>query len=246
MPSSSQTNPQKTALTRKGAIFLSAHFCIWPVIGSAFCQTWPQQLACRLLMGIGMGVKASTVPIYAAENSPAAIRGALVMSWRELTLTTAASPHPLLTMTRNVDCIWHPPRRRFQLGCLERKAQLAVDDRSSVHSGGATAIAHLPLSRVSPLAHKEKQVSRSLELHGYVETPQAPGGPRHPSHLLWYAVSPKRSLYSQCPLTNNAELELESELSRNSSYGRRFGELFTIPRIRRATLAGMSALVTQP
>ena len=51
--------------------------------GSAFCQTWPQQLACRLLMGIGMGVKASTVPIYAAENSPAIIRGALVMSWRE-------------------------------------------------------------------------------------------------------------------------------------------------------------------
>lgn len=68
---------------RRGVIFFSAHFCIWPVIGSAFCQTWEQQLVCRLLMGIGMGVKASTVPIYAAENSPASIRGALVMSWRE-------------------------------------------------------------------------------------------------------------------------------------------------------------------
>lgn len=33
-------------------------------------------------MGIGMGLKASTVPIYAAENAPAAIRGALVMSWQ--------------------------------------------------------------------------------------------------------------------------------------------------------------------
>jgi hypothetical protein len=33
-------------------------------------------------MGIGMGAKASTVPIYAAENSPASIRGALVMSWQ--------------------------------------------------------------------------------------------------------------------------------------------------------------------
>ena len=29
-----------------------------------------------------MGAKASTVPIFAAENSPAAIRGALVMSWQ--------------------------------------------------------------------------------------------------------------------------------------------------------------------
>lgn len=33
-------------------------------------------------MGIGMGAKASTVPIYAAENAPASVRGALVMSWQ--------------------------------------------------------------------------------------------------------------------------------------------------------------------
>ena len=77
------SDPVNNLWGRRGVIFFSAHFCIWPVIGSAFCQTWPQQLACRLLMGIGMGIKASTVPIYAAENSPAAIRGALVMSWRE-------------------------------------------------------------------------------------------------------------------------------------------------------------------
>lgn len=77
------SDPINNWFGRRGVIFISAHFCIWPVIGSAFCHTWPQQLACRLLMGIGMGIKASTVPIYAAENSPAAIRGALVMSWRE-------------------------------------------------------------------------------------------------------------------------------------------------------------------
>ncbi|KAK4152217.1 putative polyol transporter 1 [Chaetomidium leptoderma] len=76
------SDPINNWLGRRGVIFVSAHFCIWPVIGSAFCHTWGQQLACRLLMGIGMGVKASTVPIYAAENSPAAIRGALVMSWQ--------------------------------------------------------------------------------------------------------------------------------------------------------------------
>lgn len=77
------SDPINNVLGRRGVIFVAAHFCLWPVIGSAFCHTWPQQLACRILMGIGMGVKASTVPIYAAENSPAVIRGALVMSWRE-------------------------------------------------------------------------------------------------------------------------------------------------------------------
>ena len=29
-----------------------------------------------------MGAKASTVPVYAAENTPASIRGGLVMSWQ--------------------------------------------------------------------------------------------------------------------------------------------------------------------
>ncbi|KAM3537604.1 putative polyol transporter 2 [Beauveria bassiana] len=76
------SDPLNNYFGRRGTIWFSAHFCIWPVIGSAFCHTWQQQLACRLLMGIGMGAKASTVPIYAAENAPASIRGALVMSWQ--------------------------------------------------------------------------------------------------------------------------------------------------------------------
>lgn len=51
-------------------------------IGGACAQNWEQLLATRLLLGIGMGIKASTVPVFAAENSPAAIRGALVMTWQ--------------------------------------------------------------------------------------------------------------------------------------------------------------------
>ena len=37
---------------------------------------------CRLLLGLGMGPKATTSPVYAAENTPANIRGGLVMSWQ--------------------------------------------------------------------------------------------------------------------------------------------------------------------
>jgi MFS family permease len=71
---------------RRGTIFFAATFCLLSVIGSAFTQTWLQLFICRLLLGVGMGSKASTVPIYAAENSPAAIRGALVMSWQYVIL----------------------------------------------------------------------------------------------------------------------------------------------------------------
>lgn len=54
------SDPINNWIGRRGVIFVSANFCLWPVIGSAFCHRWPEQLVCRLLMGIGMGVKAST------------------------------------------------------------------------------------------------------------------------------------------------------------------------------------------
>ncbi|OAA43743.1 Sugar/inositol transporter [Metarhizium rileyi] len=76
------TDPINSHFGRRGTIFVAANFCLWPVLACAFCNTWQQLLGCRLLLGVGMGTKASTVPIYAAENSPAPIRGALVMSWQ--------------------------------------------------------------------------------------------------------------------------------------------------------------------
>lgn len=76
------SDPLNFYFGRRGTIFFSAVFCFLPVIGSAFTQTWGELFACRILMGIGMGSKGSTIPIFAAENAPASIRGALVMSWQ--------------------------------------------------------------------------------------------------------------------------------------------------------------------
>ena len=36
----------------------------------------------RVLLEIGVVCDAATIPVYAAKNCPAAIRGALVMSWQ--------------------------------------------------------------------------------------------------------------------------------------------------------------------
>ncbi|MCJ1386804.1 hypothetical protein MMC17_009932 [Xylographa soralifera] len=75
-------DPLNLYLGRRGAIFTAAVFCLGSVLGSASVQTWQQLLTCRLLLGIGMGVKATTIPIFATESSPASIRGALVMCWQ--------------------------------------------------------------------------------------------------------------------------------------------------------------------
>ena len=51
-------------------------------IGSGFAKTWQGLFAARFIMGIGIGAKNATVPIYSAEMAPHRIRGALVMFWQ--------------------------------------------------------------------------------------------------------------------------------------------------------------------
>jgi hypothetical protein len=68
------SDPLNFYLGRRGAIFVAAIFLILTPIGGAVSQSWEQLLVTRLLMGIGMGLKGSTTPVFAAENSPAAIR----------------------------------------------------------------------------------------------------------------------------------------------------------------------------
>lgn len=71
------SDPLNNYFGRRGTIFFSAAFCCLSVIGSAVTQNWWQLFITRVLLGIGMGSKASTVPIFCAENAPAAVRGGL-------------------------------------------------------------------------------------------------------------------------------------------------------------------------
>jgi hypothetical protein len=43
----------------------------------------------------------------------------------------------------------------------------------------------------------------------------------------------------------NAQIEIETSLIGDTSYLKRFGELFTIPRVRRATLASWTVMIAQ-
>ena len=54
------SDPLNNYFGRRGVIFFSAVFCFFSVIGSAVTQNWEQLFVTRLLLGIGMGSKAST------------------------------------------------------------------------------------------------------------------------------------------------------------------------------------------
>ena len=69
-------------LGRRGTIFIGAVFSLIAPFGMALTQTWGELCATRVILGIGMGVKEVTVPVFSAENAPTNIRGGLVMTWQ--------------------------------------------------------------------------------------------------------------------------------------------------------------------
>ncbi|KAL3455338.1 hypothetical protein BJX64DRAFT_297732 [Aspergillus heterothallicus] len=73
---------QESIFGRRYALFISGLFCAACVLGTAQCQTWQQILACRLVLGIGIGAKASIAPVFAAEVAADHLRGRLLMMWQ--------------------------------------------------------------------------------------------------------------------------------------------------------------------
>ncbi|CAK5278318.1 unnamed protein product [Mycena citricolor] len=201
-------DPLNNLFGRRGAIFISAIFCTFSVIGSGFSQTWLQLLVTRVLMGIGMGLKATTVPVFSAENTPASIRGGLVMSWQMWTAFGI-----FLGFSANLAF--------FQMGRLAWRFQL-----------GSAFIPAVPL------------------LIGIFSCPESP---------RWLMKKDRyHEAYNSLCRLRNSELQacrdlfyihcqLQKELAAldRSTYCRRFHELFTVPRIRRATLASFTVMIAQ-
>ena len=64
------SDPSNYYFARRGTIMISAIILIATPIGGAVCQTWEQLFATRIIMGVGMGLKGATTPVFCAENAP--------------------------------------------------------------------------------------------------------------------------------------------------------------------------------
>lgn len=76
------TGPLNKLLGRRGVIFLSCVIVIAASLWQSFSKNWVQIFIARLFLGLGIGPKSATVPVFSAECSPASIRGGLVMMWQ--------------------------------------------------------------------------------------------------------------------------------------------------------------------
>ena len=76
------TQPLNAFLGRRGTILISCLFSIFSCLAQAFSQNWRMMAGFRILLGVGIGLKSATIPIYTSECAPAKFRGALVMIWQ--------------------------------------------------------------------------------------------------------------------------------------------------------------------
>ncbi|KAF8461334.1 MFS sugar transporter [Kalaharituber pfeilii] len=76
------TDPLNRYLGRRGTIFVTCAISCLTCLWQGFVNSWWHLLIARFFLGFGIGPKSSTVPVYAAECAPPAIRGALVMMWQ--------------------------------------------------------------------------------------------------------------------------------------------------------------------
>jgi len=202
------SDPCNFYLGRRGTIFLSAIICVLTPIGGAVAQNWEQLFITRLLMGIGMGLKGSSVPIFAAENSPARIRGALVMTWQMWTAFGI-----FLGFCANLAV--------FEVGAIAWRLQI-----------GSAFIPAVPLA---------------IGIYFCPESPRwlmkkgrYPQAFKSLLRLRFSELQAARDLYYI-----HKQLEIEQAIVGKSNYVTRFTQLFTIPRVRRATLASFVVMIAQ-
>ncbi|KAI5365388.1 putative major facilitator, sugar transporter, major facilitator superfamily [Septoria linicola] len=193
---------------RRGTIFISAIFCLITPIGGALSQTWEQLFITRILMGIGMGLKGSSVPIFAAENSPAKIRGALVMSWQ---MWTAFG---------------------IFLGFCANLAVYRVGDIAWRLQIGSAFIPAVPLTIGIYFCPESPR--------WYMKKNRYQKAYKSLLRLRFHPLQAARDLYYI-----HSQLQIEASIVGKSNYVTRFVQLFTIPRVRRATLASFVVMIAQ-
>lgn len=76
------TEPLNAVFARRGTIFISCVVAAVASVWEGVVQSWPNLFVARFVLGLGIGAKSATIPVYAAETAPPRIRGALVMQWQ--------------------------------------------------------------------------------------------------------------------------------------------------------------------
>ncbi|KAJ7761249.1 hypothetical protein DFH07DRAFT_740344 [Mycena maculata] len=202
------SDPLNDRFGRRGCIFITGLFCVFPVLGQSFTRNWWELLICRMLLGVGIGVKITTIPIMSAETVPANIRGGLGISYQ-----TSVAAGIFIGFVCNLAF--------YPLGADAWRYQL-----------GAAFIPAVPLLFLIWLVPESPRwlLKKGRYTESFASFSRLRNSPLQAARDLYYA---------------HAQLVAEQTAFAGSTYRGRIAELFTAPRLRRATLASFIVMAAQ-
>ncbi|KAF2008435.1 plastidic glucose transporter 4 [Aaosphaeria arxii CBS 175.79] len=107
--------PLNKLFGRRGTIFISCFISFVTGFWMAAADSWYNLLIARFALGLAVGAKSSTTPVYAAESAPKTIRGALTMMWQMWTAFGIMLGFVVCVAFENVDFLGEYSQWRWML-----------------------------------------------------------------------------------------------------------------------------------
>ncbi|KAI5358880.1 putative major facilitator, sugar transporter, major facilitator superfamily [Septoria linicola] len=212
---------------RRAAIIVSAVFVLGASVGGGLVRTWQELLASRILLGIGMGCKASVVAVFAAEVAPARIRGSLVMNWQlfdALGIFLGFSANLMVSPLGSSSWRWMTASSAFPTIILLALAILACPESPRFLMGkGHYVEAYETLSRL--------RGSHILAAKEFLYT--------------HFQMNVERTMSMSGADTADDESISHLATAARPNFFQKVWQLFTVPRIRNATLTAVTCMVSQ-
>ncbi|PGH27083.1 hypothetical protein AJ80_01269 [Polytolypa hystricis UAMH7299] len=217
---------QELFFGRRAAMLFAGLAIFSSTIGGAFVHTVPALLGTRLVLGIGMGCKASVIPIYSAEVSPGNIRGTLGVNWQIMDTVGIA------------------------LGFAANLILSVLDEnlawRCQMASGFVPTLPFLVLIYVCP--ESPRFLLKKRDYHGAYESLLALRGvPLLAARDLFYMhvqlLAETKLAYTD--LGDVGENETYQDELEKITYVNRVLQLVRVPRVRRSAMAAFAIMISQ-
>lgn len=231
---------------RRPAIAFSGVLILASMIGSACSQTWRQLLACRAILGIGMGCKASVVPVFAAEVSPAHIRGSLVMNWQlfdALGIFLGFTANLMVSQVGDTAWRWQTASSVLPTIVLLTLIFVCSDSPRFLMKRGPSHYLEAYATLLALRGHPVLAAKELLYVHCQMEVEKRfISGKMSDAELVHREEQVVEETKGNA---SHSKLRARFQPARSINYWQKLGQLFTIKRIRRAMLAAVVVMVSQ-